>query len=125
MALQLIVHHLIDPTVNEIRNALDVHPVVIDDAVRKNPPKSKQKQSSHLQQNTLLDFCRHSKKSSKSHRASRSRSPARESSSTTDKDRKISQTSTVATTSTTTTNGPLDKVRLLLWKLVRIVSIYF
>lgn len=57
MALQLIVHHLIDPIVNEIRNVLDVHPVVIDDAVRKNPPKSKQKQSSHLQQNTPLDFC--------------------------------------------------------------------
>ncbi len=58
-------------------------------------------------------FFRHSKKSSKSHRSSRSRSPNRESSSTiTDKDRKLSQVSTSQSTPVTTvTNEPLDKVR--------------
>jgi hypothetical protein len=101
----------IDPILNEIKNVLDVHQVAIDVDARENHQKSKK--IILLNSNYTYFTCRHSKKSSKSHRASKSRSPNRESSSTADKDRKSSQTSTGQTTPvTTSTNEPLDKVCL-------------
>jgi ribosomal protein L16 Arg81 hydroxylase len=109
MDLQHIVHHHTDQIMNEIKNILDVHQVEIDTDEMENHQKSmKNKMLTYLD---LTYFFRHSKKSSKSHRVSRSRSPTRERSSTVDKDRKSSQTSTSQITPTTvSTNEPLDKV---------------
>ncbi|CAF0980995.1 unnamed protein product [Rotaria sordida] len=83
------VHHHIDQIVNEIKK------------------RSRRSSSRDRHRRDGKSSKKHSKKSSKSHRTSRSRSPLRESSSTTDKERKTS--SQTSTNQTTTINEPLGK----------------